>query len=276
MSVPAGTVPRVLDHLLDALFPRACIGCGRGPWPLCDPCGSQVVELTPPWCLRCGSPARGGVPTCRDCPPEPIALARSPFLFEGPVRRAVHRLKFSGWRGVADALGEAMALAWRQETAGSGIDVVTWVPLSRERAARRGFDQARALALVVGARLDLPTAGLLRRAGDPGPQARRGREERQAAMAGRFRARARVGGRVLLVDDVLTTGATAGSCAQALVDGGAERVAVLTAARALSVDPAAYTRGGLAPGSVVAPGIRSPAVDASRGRNDPRKATLGR
>jgi ComF family protein len=272
----------VLDHLLDALFPRTCIGCGGGPWPLCDACGSDVVELVPPWCARCGSPASGAGEACADCPPEPIALARAPFLFDGPIRRAVHRLKFSGWRAVADALGEAMALAWRSEPEGSGVGVVTWVPLSRERAARRGFDQARALALVVGARLDLPTAGLLRRTGDPGPQARRGREERRAAMAGRFSSRTRASGRVLLVDDVLTTGATAGSCAQALLDGGAERVVVLTAARSLSGAPTrsgpsrAYTRGGLAPGSVVAPGNRSPAVDASRGRNDPRKATLGR
>jgi adenine/guanine phosphoribosyltransferase-like PRPP-binding protein len=76
------------------------------------------------------------------------------------------------------------------------------------------------------------------------------------------------------VDDVLTTGATAASCAEALVRGGAERVHVLTAARALSTG--AYTRGGLALGSVVAPGSGSPVVDASRGRNDPRKATLGR
>ena len=98
-------------------------------------------------------------------------------------------------------------------------------------------------------------------------------------MRGVFAPAGRVSGAVLLVDDVLTTGATAGACADGLLGGGAARVGLLTAARAVSsarmagppiLDP------GLASGSVVAPGNGSPAVDASRGRSDPRKPTLGR
>ena len=276
--MPRGTVRRVLGPVLDVLFPRRCVGCGRGPWPLCTACAAEVVELAPPWCERCGAPAARATSRCPDCPPQPIALARSAFLFDGPVRAAVHRLKFSGWRAVAEALGEAMAIAWTRGGVDPDlrVDVVTWVPLSRRRAAERGFDQARALAVVAAARLDLPVAPLLRREGDPGPQARRGREERRAVMAGRFRARSEPPPRVLLVDDVLTTGATAASCADALVRAGGGRVLLLTAARALPGRAGAYTRGGLAPGSVVAPGSGSPVVDASRGRNDPRKVTLGR
>jgi predicted amidophosphoribosyltransferase len=225
-----------------------------------------------------------GVARCRDCPPEPIAIARAPFGFDGPVRSAVHRLKFAGWRPVAEALADAMVLAWSD--ARLGAEAVTWVPLSRARLADRGYDQARALAEAVAARLGLPVVRLLARSGDPGPQARRGGTDRRAAVRDAFVPLGRPPRRVLLVDDVLTTGATAEACARTLLAGGARAVGLLTAARAGSAlragtsrvsGPGAHILGrGLASGSVVAPGRGSPAVDASRGRNDPRKPTLGR
>ncbi|HET9722701.1 MAG TPA: double zinc ribbon domain-containing protein [Actinomycetota bacterium] len=243
----------MLEHLLDVVFPRRCAGCARGAWPLCRSCRAQVQPLAPPWCLRCGSPSFGERPTCPDCPPAPIAVARSPFRFHGPVRSAVHRLKFAGWRPVAQALGEAMVASWTQ----TDVDVVTWVPLSPRRRAERGFDQARALARVVAPGLGLPAVALLARdADDRSTQARRDRAGRLAAMQGRFRVRLPVNGTVLLVDDVLTTGATASACAAALVRGGAERVCVLTAARAFTPRPggAGILGAGLASGSVVARG----------------------
>jgi predicted amidophosphoribosyltransferase len=125
-------------------------------------------------------------------------------------------------------------------------DVVTWVPLARARKAERGFDQARALALVVARELDLPARGLLRRVGRTDPQAKRTGAERREAMRGRF-APAAVAGppvppRVLLVDDVLTTGATAAACADALTSAGAREVSVLAAARAFP--GRSYTRVG--------------------------------
>jgi predicted amidophosphoribosyltransferase len=124
----------------------------------------------------------------------------------------------------------------------TGVEVVTWVPLGQKRRATRGYDQARSLARVVGARLHLPLAQLLRRVTETGPQARRGSFERRMAMRGAF-AMATPSGpalarpppkRVLLVDDVLTTGATAAECAKVLVAGGVESVSLLTAARAVA------------------------------------------
>ncbi|MEX2203227.1 MAG: double zinc ribbon domain-containing protein [Actinomycetota bacterium] len=215
--------------LLDALFPKRCAGCGEGPWPFCDRCRAEIVVLRPPGCARCGAPAPRAVETCRHCPPEPLVAARSPFLFEGPVRRAVHRLKFAGWRPVAEALGAAMA-----GSCDLRADAITWVPLSRRREAARGFDQARALARAVAPRLDLPLVPLLRRVADAGPQARRGGDERRRAMLGAFAGARTAPARVLLVDDVLTTGATAAACASALVAAGASEVSLLTAARAVS------------------------------------------
>jgi ComF family protein len=269
----------VFGPLLEALFPMRCAGCGRGAWPFCPECVRGIVVLSPPWCRRCGAPQVRSPSTCADCPPPRVALSRAPFGFVGPVRRAVHRLKFGGWRPVADALADAMVGVWDGAPWGPP-DAVTWVPLSRRRLATRGYDQAKALASAVAPRLGVPRARLLRRVGDAGPQARRGGAERREAMRGVFATTGEVSGRILLVDDVLTTGATAGACAEALRAAGASDVALLTAARSIASVRApgasAYTRGGLASGSVVAPGNGSPVVDASRGRSDPRKPTLGR
>lgn len=167
----------------------------------------------------------------------------------------MHRLKFAGWRPVALALGRAAAEAWI--AAGESPEVVTWVPLSRRRRAERGFDQAEALARVVARRLGVPARPLLeRRGGEALTQARRDRAGRLAAMQGRFVGRGVVAGSVLVVDDVLTTGATASACARALLRAGADRVDVLTVARSLRLaEPgAAILRTGSASGSVVARG----------------------
>jgi predicted amidophosphoribosyltransferase len=137
-------------------------------------------------------------------------------------------------------------------------DAVTWVPLARRRLAERGYDQARALAIAVGARLDLPVVRLTRRAVATAPQARRPGEERRKAMRGAFEplAHPSVPARVLLVDDVLTTGATAAACAEALTTSGVRDVALLTAARAFAGkgpgehagEHRGYTRSGSQPG----------------------------
>jgi predicted amidophosphoribosyltransferase len=119
-------------------------------------------------------------------------------------------------------------------------DVVTWVPLAPRRRAERGFDQAHVLAKALARQLGLPAAVYVRRVRATTPQARRAREQRFAAMAGAFAPLGR--GRpapptVLLVDDVLTTGATASACAAALVDAGARTVHLLTACRSFSDRP---------------------------------------
>jgi competence protein ComFC len=221
----------MLQVLLDLVFPRRCASCGSGPWPFCPDCDGAVVMLSPPWCRRCGRPSHEPLASCRDCPPRPIATARAPFLYDGPARSALHRLKFSGWRTVASALSAAMA-----EVCSDPVDVVTWVPLAPARRARRGYDQARALALGVAAALEVPARPLLERTRDTPAQARRSGAERRQAMRGAFRSTGRgpPPGRILLVDDVLTTGSTAAECASVLTAAGAASVGLLVAARALA------------------------------------------
>jgi competence protein ComFC len=167
--------------------------------------------------------------SCADCPPRAVDVARAPFLYDGPLARAIRGMKFSGWHALGRHLSGAMA-----EVAGDlRADVLTWVPLSRRRLRRRGFDQAEVLARALTRGLDLPLDRLLARTRDTRAQARRLGADRRRALAGAFTALKPVVGDVLLVDDVLTTGSTAATCAEELKEAGAARVSLLTAARSL-------------------------------------------
>jgi ComF family protein len=190
-----------------------------------------LVPLQPPWCRRCGRPSSADVDTCRDCPPASIASVRSAFAYRGPAREAVHRLKFSGWQGVGEALAAALAALGPPPA-----DAVSWVPLAPRRRAERGFDQARVLARALARELELPAGAFVRRITTTAPQSRRTREERLRAMAGAFAPvpRRAAPARILLVDDVLTTGATASACAAALLEAGGREIHVLTACRSFT------------------------------------------
>ncbi len=254
--------------LLDALFPPRCQGCRAPGSPFCPRCSLELGELQPPWCHRCGRPLDGFVDRCADCPPSPLAWARAPLLYEGPVRRALLELKFRGRRAVAVALAPVMARALREAPPLVPDDatvlacarrslptvLVTWVPLSRSRRRDRGFDQAEVLARAVARAAALPVRGLLARTMDTEPPARRAGADRRSALAGAFEAVREVPCQVLLVDDVLTTGATAAECARALVAAGASSVGALTAARSLggALPARCYNQAWAPSGSVVA------------------------
>lgn len=219
--------------VLDVVYPRSCAGCGGPGWPFCPACSALLPRLCEHGCLRCGAPTTVGRERCRSCPPPSLDWVRAPFLFEGPIRSAIHRLKYSGDRGIALALGLAMAAQLREME--FEPVVVTWVPLGRRRRSHRGYDQARALAQAVAEESGTPCKRLLRRSRSHGAQARRGAAERRTAMRGVFRAACPAPPTVLLVDDVLTTGATGAACADALRAAGACSVGMVTAARSLRV-----------------------------------------
>ena len=184
--------------------------------------------ITPPLCRRCGRPWEEPLFTCADCPPRAIDAVRAAFLYEGPVARAIRGMKFSGWHALGPHLAGAMAEVFDLQA-----DAVTWVPLSRRRKARRGFDQAEVLARAVAPRLDLPVVRLLRRVRDTRAQARRSGRDRRSALRGAFAATGDPPHRVILVDDVLTTGSTAAACSSVLREAGALRVLALVAARSI-------------------------------------------
>lgn len=219
------------------LLPAECLLChgpAGGEDPLiCDLCRRRWRPVTSPGCARCGQPAVDDLP-CRLCAEWPVALgiARSAvWLDEGP-RRAVHALKYDGWWRVTDVLAQVMT---GLEPLARGIILVP-VPLAPKRLAQRGYNQAERLAAALGRRTGLAVAdaALARRRETP-TQTALTPEGRRVNVAGAFTGGGVAGRTVVLVDDVLTTGATLGACAEALVAAGAARVEAVTFARARAV-----------------------------------------
>jgi ComF family protein len=191
------------------------------------------------------------VPVCADCLKEPAPLSaeffclncRTPFrnsfpldseglcygAYEGTLRKLIHLFKYSGMRRLAQPLGALLGEAMPRDRQ---FDLVTAVPLHWRRRWQRGFNQAELLGKVIGRRRGIRSMNVLRRGWATRAQAGLSNAQRRENVAGAFRARRRVAGlRVLLVDDVMTTGATAGACARALKQAGAKSVALAALAR---------------------------------------------
>ncbi len=164
------------------------------------------------------------------------AAVRTPGPFEKPVADAVHLLKYSDHRSVARDLAAMMAAAAGADAAYRQADLILAVPLHAARLRERGYNQAQLLADQLGRIMGKPSpAGVLARARNTGSQTKLDRRQRQENVRDIFRVRRPQAVRdktVILTDDVLTTGATIGSCGQALLLAGAARVLALTAAAA--------------------------------------------
>jgi ComF family protein len=223
-----------LRALGEAMFPARCIGCQSRGTPLCEPCRAELPYLPRGLCARCATHRSGGA-TCRGCRHLSSALSNvhAAFAYQGAARTAVLSLKVRSGRYLVPLLGEFLqeALAIRPMHA----DVLVPVPLSNARLQQRGFNQAALLAERIAPMLEAEVAHALAREERP-MQKRLGAEQRLTNLRGAFRCPApeRVLGKaVLLVDDVVTTGATVSACADTLAQAGASRVNVLAFARDL-------------------------------------------
>jgi ComF family protein len=235
--VPEGTPRspgRLLDALLDVLFPIRCAGCGRRGVNVCEACWPSIAWLGAEVCPRCASPARLGR-ICRRCSEGDLSLdgALAACRFEGVVRTAVHDLKFKGVRRRAELLGALVGEAIERRPL--AIDLLVPIPLGAARRRQRGFNQSELIANAVGARLGVPVvASCLERVKETQPQVRQSQADRRANVAGAFGCRepeAAAGRRIGLVDDVMTTGSTLSSAAEILKAHGAARVYAVVVAR---------------------------------------------
>jgi ComF family protein len=149
--------------------------------------------------------------------------------YEGTLRKLIHLFKYSGMRALDKPLGKLLAAALPQDRQ---FDAVIPVPLHWRRRWQRGFNQSELLGKWIARRRGIPLIKALRRNSATRSQAGLSNSQRRENVAGAFRGRRRVAGlRILLVDDVMTTGATAGACARALKKAGAKSVSVLSLAR---------------------------------------------
>jgi ComF family protein len=230
----AFSVREIWTQFADLLFPPRCVGCSQiGDW-LCDRCLERIPRVEPPFCPRCGD--RVSVTgLCARCRTDPLRIGyiRSAVYFQGVLRSAMHQFKYNGLTALADPLGRLMALYWHDHP--MEVDLVVPVPLHPARRAERGFNQAALLARTFTRRVALPLAeDILIRQRETSPQVDLDAKERRENVRGAFHCSGEgaKGRRVLLVDDVCTTGATLEACAVALEKGGARHVQALTLARA--------------------------------------------
>ncbi len=232
-----------LQPLLDLLFPPRCVVCRSVGAVLCAGCLSAIKLPRHPLCPRCGRTLPAGTmpsDACVFCTQghAPIALAsvRAAAAYEGNVRLAILALKFRGQRRIAEPLGDLLADVARRQL--PAVQLAIPVPLHEARRRQRGYNQAELLASRCAARLGVPCdTGILHRRRSTLPQVGLPALQRRANVAGAFeivstaRASSVAGKRVLLVDDVATTGSTLDAAATALLRAGPAAIYGLAVAR---------------------------------------------
>jgi ComF family protein len=237
----------ILDGILDLVFAPRCLGCGASAAPgrqlVCGRCRSRLMPPPPPLCSRCGFPrlrtGRLPGPVCQECRDWPVALrvARSACLLRPPADALVHQLKYRAWQGLAPLMARAMAATSISADVRVEATLVVPVPTTAARLRQRGYNQAELLAGALAALSGRTTLCALQRGSGASSQTALQPVARLANVAGAFAPvqgmEADIAGEhLLLVDDVLTTGATVTACTLALVAAGARCVSVLTFARA--------------------------------------------
>lgn len=251
--------PGIFSEILSILFPVRCTHCGRGGNWLCPGCASQLISPGPFTCRRCGRPSPRETSSCPECRARGLGFARgrAAFCFQGPARSLVHRLKYSGQRRLAGFMAELSAPAAGDFIAGLPVSAaggssgsksltdnprgvtLTYVPLHSSKLVSRGYNHAGMYAKALSRRLELPLRDLLFKRRLTVPQNRLDFDERRNNLIGSFNLRRGADAaseRIILVDDVYTTGATVKECARILNEGLGVEVYVWTFARTVRTE----------------------------------------
>ncbi len=215
---------KIFEFILDLLFPPRCIFCQKllktGEQGICSQCQTEV-----PWIV--GKEAEQKFEFVSNCV--------SPLLFQGNVRESIHRYKFNDHCGYAKVYGKLIAQSVSDHLSDT-FDLITWVPLSRKRLRKRGYDQAELLAKHAASYFDCAAIKTLRKVRNTNAQSGiKDDSARRANVMGAYEAVDPInvaGKRILLIDDVVTTGSTFSECARILLTAGAADVVCASIARA--------------------------------------------
>ena len=226
---------RLADGAVDLFLPKRCVAMrARAARWLCEPARPRSCRCRPPSAAAAGRRLRGSLPECRECRGRRLAFAsaRAAFLYEGPARRLVTSCKFRALRSLTAEMAVLAGDSFERAVAALGgpaaVDLVTCVPVHRDRDLERGFDQAALLGRRLAAAAGLPFAPLLVRSRRGRRQSGLGAAERAANVRSAFTvddtAADKVGrvSTVLVVDDVYTTGETLNACSAVLRHAGCE------------------------------------------------------
>jgi ComF family protein len=228
----------LFQPILDMLFPVHCAGCQRIGHVLCPTCVAEIHPLPSPMCDFCGTPLStyGSCKTCQYHRPDLSGL-RAVSLYEEPLRGCIHGLKYDGNTRLAFPLGLLLAQAFHRYALQA--DMLIPVPLHSERQKQRGFNHASLLAEACSAKISVPlNKNILIRHRATVAQVDLHPRERYQNVAGAFVCSSSAksflkGRRILIIDDVSTTGAALEACATPLFDAGAKEVWGLVLARPL-------------------------------------------
>ena len=234
MTTAPGGSSHAIKRVWTLLFPARCLGCGRRGTPVCSRCEEAIPWLGPEVCPRCAraSPLARLCGRCRKNPGDLDGL-RAACSFDGIVRQALHDLKYRQARFLASFSADLLARSLARRPLQT--DLIVPVPLSRGRRHERGYNQSELIAEeLAAARATLLQSSALERIRETPPQVGRAAADRRENVRGAFACAepsAVLDRRVLLIDDVATTGATLQACAEALKEAGAARVFGLVVAR---------------------------------------------
>jgi ComF family protein len=223
------------NGMLNLVFPPRCVACGAwGDW-FCATCLATVRPISNPCCSHCGRPLirEGCCTRCRESNSH-LESIRSSSTYRRPLSHVIHALKYNGIRVLAEPLADIMWATWQSYS--TQCDLIVPVPLHPKRVRERGYNQSALLARALGQRVGIRMANnVICRVRNTKPQVGLSRPERLQNMAGAFVSQHKLTGspRILLIDDVCTTGATLEACAKVLLQTGAGSVHALTLARAI-------------------------------------------
>lgn len=211
----------VIDYILDLLYPPRCMLCGRVlryfEKSVCKPCTQKLPKLLNP-------DIRMDVKNVRFC----IA----PFQYRDEIRESLHRYKFKGAAAYGQGYAEFIAKSIDENKI--FCDIISWVPLSKKRLRERGYDQAEIIASALAKKLDLPCVKTLEKSRDNRRQSSiSDRQKRRSNVSGVYRCvteKSLVGKKILLVDDIITSGSTVSECARQLINSGCSEVYAVAAA----------------------------------------------